>query len=154
MSARPVQQGHADVANACYRLRGGQALEGHVRISGAKNAALPVLCASILSADPCTIENVPAIDDIAFLAKILRALGARVDQDPERPDRYTVNARDVSRTAAPSDLVVQLRGSFVIMGALLARFGEAICAAPGGDVIGERPLDVHFGGFAALGAEY
>jgi len=141
------------VAETCYRLRGGQALEGRIRISGAKNAALPVLCASILTAEPCTIENVPAIDDIRFMAKILRALGARVSQDPERPDRYTVDASNVTQTAAPSDLVVQLRGSFVIMGALLARFGEAICAPPGGDVIGERPLDVHLGGFVALGAE-
>jgi UDP-N-acetylglucosamine 1-carboxyvinyltransferase len=128
-------------------------LEGTTRISGAKNAALPVFCACLLTADECTIENVPAIDDVSIMTEILRALGAEVRQDPECPDRYTISAANVQQTSAPSTLVVQLRGSFVIMGALLARFGEAICAPPGGDVIGERPLDVHFGGFAALGAE-
>jgi UDP-N-acetylglucosamine 1-carboxyvinyltransferase len=136
-----------------YRLRGGHPLEGRTRISGAKNAALPVFCASILTAGQCTIENVPAIDDVGFMAKILRSLGATVSQDLDSPDRYVIDGRDVNQTSAPSSLVVQLRGSFVVMGALLARFGEAICAPPGGDVIGERPLDVHLGGFAALGAE-
>jgi UDP-N-acetylglucosamine 1-carboxyvinyltransferase len=141
------------VANDRYQLQGARPLEGRVRISGAKNAALPVLCACLLTAEPCTIENVPAIDDVSFMAKILRSLGAEVTQDPDRPDRYTINARDVHQTRAPSNLVIQLRGSFVVMGALLARFREAICAPPGGDVIGERPVDVHLGGFAALGAE-
>lgn len=136
-----------------YRLRGGTPLEGRIRISGAKNAALPVFCASILAADQSVIENVPDIDDVQAMVRILEALGARVDRDAEHPDRYLVDARAVQQTAAPSELVVQLRGSFVVMGALLARFGEAICAPPGGDVIGERPLDVHLGGFAALGAE-
>jgi UDP-N-acetylglucosamine 1-carboxyvinyltransferase len=141
------------VAENRYRLRGGCPLEGRTRISGAKNAALPVFCASILTADQCVIENVPAIDDVGFMAKILRSLGAEVTQDLDRPDRYLIDGREVNQTSAPSSLVVQLRGSFVVMGALLARFGEAICAPPGGDVIGERPLDVHLGGFAALGAE-
>lgn len=141
------------VPNDRYRLQGGRPLEGKVRISGAKNAALPVLCACLLTSEPCIIENVPSIDDVTFMAKILRSLGAEVTQDPDRPDRYTITAREVHQTAAPSNLVVQLRGSFVVMGALLGRFKEAVCAPPGGDVIGERPVDVHLGGFAALGAE-
>jgi UDP-N-acetylglucosamine 1-carboxyvinyltransferase len=141
------------VAGDRYRLEGGRRLEGRVQISGAKNAALPVLCACLLTADTCVIENVPDIDDVHRMVDILCALGAEVQRDPSQPDRYTINARNVRDTAAPSNLVVQLRGSFVVMGALLGRFHEAICAPPGGDVIGERPIDVHLGGFAALGAD-
>jgi UDP-N-acetylglucosamine 1-carboxyvinyltransferase len=87
------------------------------------------------------------------MAKILRALGAEVSQNDRQAGCFSISARSVHQTSAPSNLVVQLRGSFVVMGALLARFGEAICAPPGGDVIGERPVDVHLGGFRALGAE-
>jgi UDP-N-acetylglucosamine 1-carboxyvinyltransferase len=141
------------VAGDVYRLEGGRQLEGRVQISGAKNAALPVLCACLLTADECVIDNVPDIDDVRCMVEILRSLGAEVQCDPGRPDRYRINASKVRATTAPSSLVVQLRGSFVVMGALLGRFGEAICAPPGGDVIGERPIDVHLGGFAALGAE-
>jgi UDP-N-acetylglucosamine 1-carboxyvinyltransferase len=141
------------VASARYEIEGGRPLEGRVRISGAKNAALPVFCACLLTEDECVVDNVPAIDDVRIMAEILRALGADVRQDPEEPSRYLISARNVRQTRAPSHLVVQLRGSFVVTGALLGRFGEAICAPPGGDVIGERPLDVHLGGFAALGAE-
>lgn len=141
------------MANDRYRIEGARPLLGRTRISGAKNAALPVFCACLLTSDDCIIENVPEIDDVNFMTEILHALGAEVHRDPQCTDKYTINARGVHQTHAPSDLVVQLRGSFVVMGALLARFGEAICAPPGGDVIGERPLDVHLGGFAALGAE-
>ncbi len=140
------------MVNDRYEIEGGRALEGRARVSGAKNAALPIFCACLLTADECVVENVPAIDDVRIMSEILRALGAEVRQDPEESGRYFICARDVRRTAAPSDLVVQLRGSFVVVGALLGRFGEAACAPPGGDVIGERPLDVHFGGFEALGA--
>jgi len=136
-----------------YRLDGGRPLEGRVQISGAKNAALPILCACLLTPDECIIDNAPAIDDVDFMLEILRSLGAEVRHDPKQANRYTICARNVRQTTAPSHLVIQLRGSFVVMGALLGRFGEAICAPPGGDVIGERPVDVHLGGFAALGAE-
>jgi UDP-N-acetylglucosamine 1-carboxyvinyltransferase len=141
------------VAGERYRLEGGRRLEGRVQISGAKNAALPILCACLLTPDECTIENIPAIDDVDFMLEILRSLGAEVRSDPGKPNRYSICARNVQQTTAPSHLVIQLRGSFVVMGALLGRFGEAICAPPGGDVIGERPVDVHLGGFAALGAQ-
>ena len=137
----------------CYRIEGGHRLEGCVRISGAKNGVLPALSACLLTADACTIENAPAIDDVQFMGEILRALGAEVEQDREYPDVYRVDARNVRTAVAPTNLVVNLRGSFLVMGALLARFGEAACSPPGGDVIGERPLDVHLGGFQALGAE-
>jgi UDP-N-acetylglucosamine 1-carboxyvinyltransferase len=141
------------VVQGCYRIEGGRRLEGRVRISGAKNGVLPALSACLLTDGECTLENAPAIDDVQFMGEILRALGARVEHDSEHPDVYRVDARGVHTTVAPTNLVVNLRGSFLVMGALLARFGEAACSPPGGDVIGERPLDVHFGGFRALGAE-
>jgi UDP-N-acetylglucosamine 1-carboxyvinyltransferase len=137
------------MTHASYRIEGGTPLRGVVRVAGAKNAVLPAMAAALLTGDDCLIENVPAIDDVGFMAAILRALGASV-----RPDgrRLLVRGDGVSATVAPSELVVHLRASFLVMGALLARFGEAACAAPGGDVVGQRPLDVHLGGFRALGA--
>ncbi len=135
------------------RIEGGRRLEGTVRVSGAKNASLPMMVAALLSSEETTLENVPAIDDTVVMAMILRHLGASVARDPELPDVYRLSGRGVWRTEAPSRLVTSLRASFVVMGALLGRFGEAACAAPGGDVIGQRPLDVHLAGFAALGAE-
>lgn len=150
---RAERQGYGAVAHNCYRLEGGHRLTGRVRISGAKNSALPVLAACLLTGEECTITNVPAIDDVRVMADILRALGADVCQDPQHPDVYRVQAGGPLQTTAPTDLVVQLRASFLVMGALLARLGEAACSPPGGDVIGERPLDVHLGGFAMLGAE-
>lgn len=137
----------------CYRIEGGHRLEGTVRISGAKNGVLPALSACLLTGEECTVTNVPSIDDVQFMVEILRALGAEVRHDPENSDVYAVVARSLSTTTAPTNLVMHLRGSFLVMGALLGRFGEAACAPPGGDVIGERPLDVHLGGFAALGAD-
>ncbi len=135
------------------RIEGGRRLEGAVRVSGAKNAALPMMVAALLSSEETTLENVPGIDDTVVMAMILRHLGASVTRDPELLDVYRVSGHGVWRTEAPSRLVTSLRASFVVMGALLGRFGEAACAAPGGDVIGQRPLDVHLAGFAALGAE-
>ncbi|HLZ72019.1 MAG TPA: UDP-N-acetylglucosamine 1-carboxyvinyltransferase [Dehalococcoidia bacterium] len=134
------------------RIEGGRRLEGAVRVSGAKNASLPMMAAALLSADACTLENVPAIDDTVVMAMILRHLGATVARDPELPDVYRLSGQGVRNTTAPSRLVTSLRASFLVMGALLGRFGEAACAAPGGDVIGQRPLDVHLAGFATLGA--
>lgn len=135
-----------------FRIVGGRRLEGAVRVSGAANAALPAMAAALLSAEECVIENVPCIDDMVFMAEILRTLGARVEQDAQRPDVYRVNACELRETTAPSRLVTSLRASFLVMGALLGRCGEAACSPPGGDVLGQRPIDVHLGGFAALGA--
>ncbi len=135
-----------------FRIHGGRRLEGVVRISGAKNAALPAMAATLLTAEECIIENVPGIDDVVMMAEILQYLGADVDRDCENPGVCRVNSRDVNQTTAPSRLVMSLRASFLVMGALLGRFGEAACSPPGGDVLGQRPLDVHLSGFAALGA--
>lgn len=133
------------------RIEGGVPLRGAVRVSGAKNAVLPAMAAALLSGDDCLLENAPQIHDVGFMAQILRALGAVARQEGD--GRWLVRGDGVSETVAPSELVVHLRASFLVMGALLARFGEARCAAPGGDVVGQRPLDVHLGGFRALGAE-
>ena len=134
------------------RIVGGRRLEGVVRTSGAKNAVLPAMAAALLAPETTTLENVPAIHDTLVMAEILRALGARVEHDPARADVLQIDARDVCCHIAPSRLVTSLRASFVVMGALLGRLGAAACAPPGGDVIGQRPVDVHLAGFAALGA--
>ncbi|MGH2600087.1 MAG: UDP-N-acetylglucosamine 1-carboxyvinyltransferase [Dehalococcoidia bacterium] len=132
------------------RIDGGRPLRGAVRVSGAKNAALPAMAASLLSGDDCILENVPAIADVEVMAELLRRLGAVVSQ---HDSTLTVRGDGVSETVVPTDLVSIIRGSFLVMGALLGRFGEVACASPGGDVIGQRPIDVHLTGFRALGAE-
>ena len=139
-----------EISRDALRIEGGRPLRGTVRISGAKNAALPAMAASLLSGDDCVLENVPAIADVAVMAELLRRLGAVVD---EGDGALTIRGDGVSETVAPTEIVSVLRGSFLVMGALLGRFGEVACAPPGGDVIGQRPLDVHLTGFRALGAD-
>ncbi len=131
-------------------IRGGHPLKGRVTVSGSKNASLYALAAGLLTAEPVTLRNVPAIADIGEMAEVLRALGARVAIEGET---VHIEARDITERAAPPDQVAALRASFLVMGPLLARFGEAACPPPGGDVIGVRPLDVHLAGFKALGAD-
>ncbi|MEE8421360.1 MAG: UDP-N-acetylglucosamine 1-carboxyvinyltransferase [Dehalococcoidia bacterium] len=131
-------------------IRGGRPLQGSIVASGSKNAALYAIAAALLTADPVTIRNAPAIADIGEMADLLRALGARVEQSG---DELEIQAAELTEHRAPDEHVLALRASFLVMGPLLAREGEAACAAPGGDVIGVRPLDVHLTGFRALGAE-
>ena len=131
-------------------IEGGRSLSGNISIGGAKNAALPCMAASLLSSDDCIIRNVPDIGDVAILADVLRHLGVTVER--REPGVYRLNAGRVKSFAAPVDIVKKMRASFLVMGPLLARFGEASSCAPGGDVIGQRPIDVHLVGFAALGA--
>ncbi len=138
------------VSRQNFRIEGGTPLRGAVRISGAKNAALPAMAAALLTGDECVLTNVPVIDDVGFMAAILRSLGATAHD--HGGGRWVIGGT-VNQTVAPSELVVHLRASFLVMGALLGRLGEAACAAPGGDVVGQRPLDVHLGGFRILGAE-
>ena len=135
-----------------YRIRGSSQLRGTVPIHGAKNAALPCLAATLLSAESCVIHNLPNITDVRLFADILRHLGARVEIDVEARCARVHSAQDPA-TIPPDHLVANQRASFLVMGPLLARCGQSVCAAPGGDVIGQRPLDVHLSGFAALGAE-
>ncbi len=130
-------------------IRGGNPLRGRVAVSGSKNAALYAVAATLLTAQPMTLRNVPAIADIGEMAALLRDLGASVEVDGET---MRVEARHLSKTAADPERAAALRASFLVMGPLLGRLGEAACPPPGGDVIGSRPLDVHFAGFRALGA--
>ena len=133
-----------------FVIHGGRPLQGEVAVSGSKNAALYTVAAALLSADPVTISNVPQIADIGEMAEVCRSLGAEVEVEGTT---VRVQAREFTATAPPTELVMALRASFLVMGPVLARAGEAACASPGGDVIGVRPLDVHLAGFRALGAE-
>lgn len=136
-------------AEPCYVIAGGRPLRGEVTVSGSKNAALYALAAGLLAPDTLTLTNVPRIADIDEMAEILRAVGAQVEVDGET---VRIATPAITSTAPPADLVMRLRASFLVMGPLLARCGEAECVPPGGDVIGSRPLDVHFAGFRMLGA--
>jgi UDP-N-acetylglucosamine 1-carboxyvinyltransferase len=134
-----------------FVIEGGRRLQGRVRVSGNKNAAAHTLAAALLTADDCYLENVPSIGDVRSMLDIMQALGAKVEYTSAGGLR--LNARDLHSFTAPSELATSLRASFLVMGPLLARFGEAACSPPGGDIIGLRPLDVHLAGFAALGAD-
>lgn len=131
-------------------LEGGAPLRGTVRIGGSKNATLGAMAACLLVPEECILTNVPRISDIDRMADVLRSLGADVSW--EGGDRIKINAAKIDKST-PSRVAERIRGSFLIMGALLSRLGEAACPPPGGDVIGLRPVDVHLKGFAALGAE-
>ena len=133
----------------CYVITGGRPLRGAVAVSGSKNAALYALAAGLLASDTLTLTNVPRIADIEEMAEILRALGARVEIEGET---VRIATPAVASTAPPAELVVRLRASFLVMGPLLARCGEAELTPPGGDVIGRRRLDTHFLALEQLGA--
>jgi UDP-N-acetylglucosamine 1-carboxyvinyltransferase len=132
-------------------IEGGRPLQGTVRVSGSKNAADYALAACLLTSEECVLENVPDIEDVRLMARILASLGAEVKH--EGGGIWRIRAAGIDRFDAPTDMAVNQRASFLVMGPLLARFGEAACASPGGDVIGARPLDVHIDGFRALGAQ-
>jgi UDP-N-acetylglucosamine 1-carboxyvinyltransferase len=132
-------------------IEGGLPLQGTVRVGGSKNAADYALAACLLTGEECILENVPDIEDVRLMARILQSLGADVRNAGDGV--WRVQADKIARYNAPSDLAVNQRASFLVMGPLLARFGEASCASPGGDVIGTRPLDVHLDGLRALGAQ-
>jgi UDP-N-acetylglucosamine 1-carboxyvinyltransferase len=134
-----------------YRVHGGAPLRGAVTIQGAKNAALPLLAATLLTSDECVLENVPDIADMRVMMDVLRHLGAEVAVD-ER-GRVSVAATNITRCTTPEDLATKLRGSFLVMGPLLARFGQASSPRPGGCAIGARPVDVPVKGFEQLGAQ-
>ena len=132
-------------------LEGGVPLRGAVEIGGSKNATLGAMAACLLVPDECVLRNVPQIVDIYRMAEVLQSLGARVAWDGD--DTLRINAAGVTKTTPTRKAAESIRGSFLIMGALLSRLGEAASPPPGGDVIGLRPVDVHLKGFAALGAE-
>ena len=138
------------MAGERFLIEGGRRLQGRVRVSGSKNAADYAIAASLLTGDECVLENLPRIEDVRFMGCIVEGLGGKVES--LSPSSIRVSGAGVKEYDAPSDLVVNLRASFLVMGPLLARLGRAACCPPGGDVIGIRPLDVHLAGFRALGA--
>ena len=131
-------------------ITGGQRLNGDISISGAKNAALPILCAGLLTAGDVTLHNVPSLQDVNTMLKLLRQMGLQVTQE----NGVTVlNGAAVDKLEAPYDLVKTMRASILVLGPLLARFGEARVSLPGGCAIGSRPVDQHIKGLQAMGAE-
>ena len=133
-------------------VTGGMPLQGEVRISGAKNAVLPILCATLLADGPVDIGNVPHLHDVVTTIKLLRELGASVEHDIDN-SRVRVDARTVNSHIAPYELVKTMRASVLVLGPLLARYGAAEVSLPGGCAIGSRPVDQHIKGMQALGAE-
>lgn len=132
------------------RIYGGRRLEGTVVVNGGKNAALAIIPAALLSSEPCTIENLPQVSDIAALRDILEELGAKVTLNGSS---MTIDPRGVHSTCVPEELARRLRASYYFVGALLGVFGKADVSYPGGCAIGSRPIDQHIKGFEALGAE-
>jgi len=132
-------------------IRGGRQLRGEVAISGAKNAALPELCAALLTSDPVTLHNVPRLQDVATMLKLVRNMGVSAERDAN--GTVQINAADLSQPEAPYELVKTMRASVLALGPLLARFGHAKVSLPGGCAIGSRPVDQHIKGLQAMGAE-
>ena len=132
-------------------IRGGRHLQGEVQISGAKNAALPELCAALLTAEPVTLRNVPRLQDVATMRKLLLNMGVAVS-DLDGGD-VRIDAGSLHTPHAPYELVKTMRASVLALGPLLARFGKAKVSLPGGCAIGSRPVDQHLKGLAAMGAE-
>lgn len=134
-------------------INGGRRLEGRVKISGAKNAVLPIIAATLLGQDvPSLLDEVPALEDVHTISEVLLELGVKAEFDAVK-NTLLVDSSKIACCAAPYDLVRKMRASFLIMGPLLARCGEAKISLPGGCAIGTRPIDLHLKGFEALGAE-
>lgn len=132
-------------------IQGGHPLKGEVRISGAKNAALPILCAALLTDEPLELTNVPALRDIATALSLLSRMGMRAERHDE--ESVTLQADRIHSQEAPYELVKTMRASILVLGPLLTRFGHARVSLPGGCAIGQRPVDQHIKGLAALGAD-
>lgn len=131
-------------------IRGGVPLRGRVHVSGAKNAVLPIIAATLLVEDTCRIEGVPRLADVNTIVELIGFLGAETNWEGET---LTVTARNLYNREAPYEYVTKMRASFLIMGPLLARFGRTRTSLPGGCKIGTRPIDLHLKGFAGLGAK-
>ena len=131
-------------------ITGGQRLNGEISISGAKNAALPILCAGLLTAGDVVLANVPALQDVATMLKLLKQMGLQVSDEN---GVVTLNGAHIDKLEAPYDMVKTMRASILVLGPLLARFGEAKVSLPGGCAIGSRPVDQHIKGLQAMGAE-
>jgi UDP-N-acetylglucosamine 1-carboxyvinyltransferase len=132
-------------------IHGGNPLSGEVRISGAKNAALPILTASLLSAEPLRLGNVPHLKDISTMLALLGHMGVTITLDDK--NHVTLNGEHIPNKEAPYDMVKTMRAAILVLGPTLARFGEARVSLPGGCAIGSRPVDLHIKGLQAMGAD-
>ena len=134
-------------------VRGGRPLNGSVTISGMKNAALPIVFASIITGEECIIENIPKVNDVMMALEIIREMGAEVEFTDIFETTVRINAKNIACGTSPDDMVRHIRGSIYLAGAELSRFGHARVALPGGCNFGERPIDQHIKAFKLLGAE-
>jgi len=132
-------------------IEGGSPLEGEVRVSGAKNAALPILCAALLCREPVTLTNVPRLNDVRTMQSLLSQMGVKIDTT--KPGSVSLDAATIDWPLAPYELVKTMRASILALGPLVARAGEARVSLPGGCAIGLRPVDQHVKGLQAMGAE-
>ena len=131
-------------------IQGGNRLHGEVLISGAKNAALPILCAALLAETPLHLTSVPALKDVGSTIKLLEKMGVKVNRDA---DKVSLDASIIHSKEAPYEMVKTMRASILVLGPLLSRFGQARVSLPGGCAIGSRPVDLHIKGLQAMGAE-
>lgn len=132
-------------------VKGGNRLVGTVKTSGAKNAVLPIIAASILGTSPSRLDEIPALEDVRTICAVLECLGIKVDASA--PHMLKIDSREITSCEAPYELVRSMRASFLVMGPLLARKGYARISQPGGCAIGTRPIDLHLKGFEALGVK-
>lgn len=134
-----------------FLITGGQRLDGEIRISGSKNSSLPIIAATLLASTPITIGNLPRLKDVSTLIKLIERMGVTCDVDEQM--KLRVDTSTIQEFQAPYDLVRTMRASILVLGPLVARFGEAVVSLPGGCAIGSRPVDLHLQGLKAMGAD-
>jgi len=134
-------------------IRGGRQLSGTVEVAGAKNATLPELCAALLTAEPVILRNVPRLQDVATMVKLIAHMGVSASRDTTESSVLRMDASGLNKPEAPYELVKTMRASVLALGPLLARFGRATVSLPGGCAIGSRPVDQHIRGLQAMGAD-
>lgn len=134
-----------------FLITGGQRLDGEIRISGSKNSSLPIIAATLLASTPITIGNLPRLKDVTTLVKLIERMGVTCELDEHM--KLRVDTSTIEEFQAPYDLVRTMRASILVLGPLVARYGEAIVSLPGGCAIGSRPVDLHLQGLKAMGAE-
>src|ERR1700690_669985 len=136
-----------------FRIRGGKSLHGTVRISGAKNSALPAMAAALLTCEPVTLRNLPLVRDIVTMAKLLAFMSAKVSVTEIPADAYTIETESLNDAVAPYELVKTMRAKILTLGPAIARSGVAHVSLPGGCAIGARPVDLHLDALKKMGAE-
>lgn len=159
--SEPAEAARKDSGMDKIRITGGQKLVGTIQVGGAKNAALPLMCAALLSEETLTLSNIPRLADITTLANLLLQHGVHLSMDGDTAGsgtmqtgrRLALTAKTITSTEAPYDLVRKMRASVLVLGPLVARCGEARVSLPGGCAIGTRPVDLHIKGLETLGAE-